>query len=150
MNVHTLRRTQRISATPEKAWEFFSDPHNLSKITPPEFAFKTVPAELPIYGGQVIVHTVRILPLIRVTWLTQLTHVEPGRMFIDEQRIGPYRFWHHRHVFTPCEGGVEMLDEVHYALPFGPLGNIANALFVKRQLNSLFDYRSEVLRKMFS
>lgn len=149
MNVYTLRRTQRINATLDQAWDFFSDPNNLNKITPPEMAFRSQPVELPIFAGQVILHTVRVAPLVRVTWLTELTHVEQGRMFIDEQRIGPYRFWHHRHVFTACEGGVEMLDEVHYALPFGPIGKIANALFVRRQLEMVFNFREKVLLEMF-
>ena len=150
MKVYTLRRQQHLNTTLEHAWDFFSNPNNLDKITPPKMGFRSQPVELPIFAGQVILHTVRVAPLVRLTWLTELTHVEPGKMFIDEQRIGPYRFWHHRHVFTESEkGGVDMLDEVHYALPFGPLGGIANAIFVRRELEGVFNFREKVLNEMF-
>ena len=149
MKVYTLRRQQSLPITQAQAWEFFSDPKNLALMTPPAYRFRSPAVPLPIFAGQVMVHTVRVLPFIDMTWLTELSHVEAPQMFIDQQHLGPYRFWHHRHLFTPTEQGVEMLDEVHYALPFGPLGQLVHALFVKRQLATLFDFRAEYLRRKF-
>jgi ligand-binding SRPBCC domain-containing protein len=149
MKIHQFRRTQVIKASPQEAWDYFSNPNNLSKITPPQYDFQAAEVELPIYAGQLMVHRIRVLPFIRMNWLTEITQVVPGEMFIDQQRIGPYKIWHHRHVFKPCAEGVEVLDDVHYVLPFGPFGEIANALFVRRQLDSLFDYRRDFLATKF-
>ena len=84
-----------------------------------------------------------------MTWVTEITHVEEPNFFIDEQRFGPYKFWHHQHRFKEIEGGVEATDLVHYALPLDPLGRIANELMVKKQLDQIFKFRSEYLEKEF-
>ena len=81
--------------------------------------------------------------------MTEITHVNEPHHFIDEQRYGPYAFWHHQHSFSEVPGGVEMIDEVNYALPLGPLGRIANALFVERRLSAIFDYRTAVIGQVF-
>ncbi len=151
MNVHVLKQEQRLPLSPEAAWEFFSAPRNLDELTPPEMVFKIIPKELdPMHEGQIIWYRIRIAPLIWRTWVTEITHVREGKHFVDEQRIGPYALWHHRHEFKPLEGGgVLMTDTVHYALPFGPLGDVAHALFVKRQLEGIFTYRREKMEAKF-
>lgn len=102
-----------------------------------------------MYPGQMIAYTVRPLAGIPITWITEITHVQEGRYFVDEQRKGPYAIWHHEHHFAEVEGGVEMTDIVSYTLPLGWLGSLAHLLFVKRQLMTIFDYRSEVIEKFF-
>jgi len=148
--VRVLATTQIIPGTLERVWDFFSDPRNLSQITPPQLDF-TVLTELPnrIYPGMMIEYRVRPLFGIAATWLTEITHVEPGSFFVDEQRIGPYRIWHHEHHFTALENGkVEVRDRVTYALPLGWLGELAHPL-VKPQLERIFAYREKAVGELF-
>lgn len=150
MKIHTLSQEQCLPISREEAWAFFSSPRNLDEITPAEIGFTMInqPGEV-LHEGQIIVYRIEILPMVRVTWVTEIKAVEMGRSFIDEQRFGPYRFWHHRHVFEDVAGGVRMTDLVHYGLGFGPLGAIAHGLFVRRKLESIFRYRRELLEKRF-
>lgn len=139
-----------IPAPLTEVWDFFSSPQNLQKITPPGMGFKIlVGGKGKMYPGQMIAYTVRPLSGIPITWITEITHVQEGRYFVDEQRKGPYAIWHHEHHFAEVEGGVEMTDIVSYTLPLGWLGSLAQFLFVKRQLKTIFDYRSEVIEKFF-
>jgi ligand-binding SRPBCC domain-containing protein len=152
MAVYTLKRVQRLPISLEKAWDFFSSPLNLKEITPEYMGFevRSDPAFLQkMYAGQVITYTVRPVLGIPLFWMTEITHVEPGQFFVDEQRVGPYALWHHQHHFKSVEGGVEMTDLVHYRIPLGWLGDLANALFVRRQLESIFNYRWNKLESLF-
>ncbi|HRI58812.1 MAG TPA: SRPBCC family protein [Saprospiraceae bacterium] len=152
MSVYTLKRVQHLPIPLEKAWDFFSSPSNLKEITPPYMGFhvKSDPAFLQkMYAGQIITYTVKPVLGIPLFWMTEITHVEPGQFFVDEQRVGPYSVWHHQHHFRAVGGGVEMTDLVHYKLPLGWLGDIANLLFVRRQLKEIFDYRRNKLEAMF-
>lgn len=152
MAVHTLKRVQQLPIPLEKAWDFFSSPLNLKEITPPHMDFRVSfdPAFLQkIYAGQIITYTVKPLLGIPLFWMTEITHVEPGQFFVDEQRVGPYSIWHHQHHFQAIPGGVEMTDLVHYKIPLGWLGDIANWLFVRRQLNGIFNYRRNKLEEIF-
>ncbi len=150
MTVHTLIQEQRLPVTRAQAWEFFSTPRNLDSITPPDIGFIIVsqPGER-MYDGQIITYRIRILPFVWVTWVTEIKAVREGESFVDEQRFGPYRFWHHHHTFEDIPGGVLMRDLVHYGLHFGPFGAIAHALFVRRKLESIFRYRREELARRF-
>ncbi len=150
--VHVLEASQIIEASLERAWDFFSDPRNLEKITPPELDFKIL-TSLPerIYPGMMIEYRVRPLLGIPARWVTEITHVEPRQFFVDEQRIGPYRIWHHEHHFKELAGGrVEITDRVTYVLPFGPLGNFAHPFLVKPQLAKIFAFREQAVRELFS
>ena len=152
MSVHTLKRIQRLPVSTEKAWDFFSSPLNLREITPSYLGFHITsdPDFLKeMYAGQVITYTVKPVLGIPLFWMTEITHVETGKFFIDEQRVGPYSLWHHQHHFRPVPGGVEMTDLVHYKLPLGPLGALANGLFVRRQLKEIFDFRYQKLEALF-
>ncbi len=102
-----------------------------------------------MYAGQIIEYTVKPLLGIPLYWMTEITHVQPHVYFVDEQRYGPYSMWHHQHHFKEIDGGVEMTDIVHYKIPFWILGDIANTLFVRSQLEGIFSYRTEVVNKMF-
>lgn len=150
--VHELRTVQRLPVSLEKAWDFFSHPKNLAVITPEELNLKFT-NELfgeAAYAGQVIAYTVKPLLGIPMFWLTEITHLEEGRYFVDEQRRGPYALWHHQHHFREIPGGVEMTDIVHYQIPFYPFGELALPL-VKKKLQEIFAYRikrvEEVLGK---
>jgi ligand-binding SRPBCC domain-containing protein len=135
----------------ETAWDFFSSPANLSEITPDNLGFKTISKYHgeKMYPGQVIEYKVSPLLGIPLYWMTEITHVEHHRYFVDEQRFGPYSMWHHQHHFKQLEEGVEMTDIVHYKLPFWFFGDIANWLFVKQQLKRIFDYRFNAVKKYF-
>ncbi len=152
MSVYTLKRVQRLPITVAEAWDFFSTPDNLKKITPEHMGFQVTsdPDFLTkIYAGQVITYTVKPLLGIPLFWMTEITHVEPGVFFVDEQRVGPYALWHHQHHFKAVPGGVEMTDLVHYRVPLGWLGDFANWLFVRQQLKQIFDYRWKALEAKF-
>ncbi len=152
MAVYTLERVQRLPISLEEAWAFFSSPLNLREITPPYMRFEVLSDAKwvgKMYPGQIITYTVRPLWGIPLFWMTEITHVREGEFFVDEQRVGPYALWHHQHHFKPIEGGVEMTDLVHYRLPLGILGDLAQRLFVRRQLEEIFDYRYRVLEQRF-
>ncbi len=149
--VYSLQKLQVIPDKIEKVWDFFSSPKNLKNITPPHLGFEILSASHgnEMYAGQVVEYTVKPLLGIPLYWMTEITHVEPMKYFIDEQRFGPYSLWHHQHHFKETNEGVEMTDIVHYKIPFWFLGDIANTLLVKKQLEKIFDYRTEVTNKMF-
>ncbi|MCS6975096.1 MAG: SRPBCC family protein [Cyclobacteriaceae bacterium] len=151
MKIYNLKRTQILPLTLDEAWAFFSNPRNLAEITPPHMGFRilSMSGNDKMYPGQVIRYIVQGIPGINMHWVTEITHVIEPYYFVDEQRFGPYKWWHHQHHFREVEGGVEMTDEVNYALPLGPLGTLAHALFVKRELNLIFDYRFKKLEERF-
>lgn len=150
MKIHSLTQEQRLPISLDEAWTFFSSPKNLDEITPPELGFKIV--SLPgdaMYEGQIITYRVKILPGLWIPWVTEIKSVKQRESFIDEQRFGPYQFWHHLHRFEEIPGGVLMHDLVHYGLGFGPFGAIAHALWVKNELRRIFHFRKEMLQQRF-
>ena len=152
MTVYRLHRVQSLPISPKEAWDFFSSPKNLGKITPSHMNFQILSQSggEKMYEGQIIRYKVTVLPFVRLTWVTEITGVEEGTQFTDEQRRGPYALWRHTHTFREVDGGVEMTDLVEYSLPLGPLGRLAHWLFVEREVNRIFDYRFTVLRTYFS
>jgi ligand-binding SRPBCC domain-containing protein len=149
--VYSLKTVQKIPISLNQAWEFFSNPANLQAITPDNLGFKIISKHHgnTMYAGQVIEYKVSPLLGIPLYWMTEITHVADSAYFVDEQRFGPYSLWHHQHHFKAIEGGVEMTDIVHYKLPLWILGDIANALFVKKQLAGIFDYRYRKVEQLF-
>lgn len=149
--MHKLERVQRLPIDLKTAWDFFSSPGNLSRITPPSMGFNIL-SELKtekMYPGIFIIYKVKPLMGFPITWVTEITEVSEGKYFIDEQRVGPYKIWHHEHHFREAERGVEMTDLLYYKLPFGFLGKAVHSLFVKRKVESIFDYRTEILKSLF-
>lgn len=146
MKLHVLERRLEIPITLKEAWDFFSNPANLTYLTPPGLGFRMT-SEAPgrIYPGLILTYTVTPFFGLPVDWVTEITQVKEPEFFVDDQRRGPYKLWHHEHMFTETGGGVEICDLVHYALPLGPLGNIVHELVVKKQLKEIFDYRSGYL-----
>jgi ligand-binding SRPBCC domain-containing protein len=151
MALHSFKTRQYLPMSLEEAWNFFSSPANLKEITPAHLGFRITSSYHgeKMYPGQIISYIVKPLLGIPLEWVTEITHVEEGKFFVDEQRFGPYSFWHHQHIFREVEGGVEMTDIVHYKVPFGILGDIANVLFVRGQLRQIFDYRYNKLDQVF-
>lgn len=150
MKIYTLHKKQVIPVTLEEAWSFFSDPANLSVITPPSMGFIIRSgADREMYAGQLIRYTVRPVAGIPTTWVTEITQVNKPHFFIDNQVFGPYSLWHHQHFFREVPGGVEIEDIVNYKIPFGILGRAAHLLFVKRQLDHIFSYREKKLKTLF-
>jgi len=150
--VYTIERTQKLPISLEQAWDFFSLPANLKKITPESMGFDIQSSSQflgKIYAGQIICYIVRPVLGIPMFWMTEITQVVPGSYFIDEQRIGPYALWHHQHHFKAVPGGVDVIDLVHYRIPLGVLGRLAHWMFVKGQLESIFNYRWNILETMF-
>jgi ligand-binding SRPBCC domain-containing protein len=151
MKIYNLKRQQFLPISLEQAWEFFSTPKNLAKITPGHMGFTILymSGGDKAYAGQIIRYHISVLPGIKVQWVTEITQVKELQYFIDEQRFGPYALWHHQHHFKEVPGGVEMTDEVNYAIPLGPLGWLAHFIFVGREVNRIFDHRFKVLEDFF-
>ena len=149
--VYSLKTVQKIPVTIDEAWSFFSNPANLKEIVPMEMGFEIISKYHgnKMYPGQIIEYTVSPLLGIRMYWMTEITHVDDKKYFIDEQRFGPYSMWHHQHHFKEIEGGIEMTDIVHYKIPYGILGTIAHGLFVKNQLDKIFDTRFQSVESRF-
>jgi ligand-binding SRPBCC domain-containing protein len=150
MKLETIHNTLFLPIPIQEGWKFFSNPRNLSLITPPSLGLK-ITSEVPdsIYPGVIITYLVRPMFGIPFTWVTEITHMRKPFLFVDEQRFGPYKFWHHKHLFKEVDGGIVVEDLVHYALPFGPLGNVANRLMVARELDKIFTFRRRYLTARF-
>ncbi len=150
MKMFTLKSEQVIPISLDDAWEFFSNPNNLSKITPPWLNLK-VTSDLPdkMYQGMII--TYKVYPILGIpqNWVTEITTVKEKNFFIDEQRFGPYKFWHHQHHFKEINDGVEMRDIVSYALPFDPLSRPLNKLLVDKKVKGIFEFRKDVIENYF-
>ncbi len=142
---------QELNTTQDLAWEFLSDPKNLKRITPSYMGFDIISgAERKMYPGQIIQY--KLTPILRIPfrWVTEITHVKEGDYFVDEQRFGPYVFWHHKHFIKKTTSGIIMEDIVDYKLPLGPLGWLAHKLFVKNKVKQIFVYREKALNEIFN
>lgn len=150
MKIYTLRRRQVLPITLEEAWPFFSTPRNLEQITPAFLRFH-ITSEVPgeIHDGLIITYRIAAVAGVPMAWVTEIKHVERLVQFVDEQRLGPFRFWHHLHRFRAVEGGVEMEDIVHYVMPWGWLGRLVHAAFIQGRLRAIFDFRQEYLQNYF-
>ena len=150
MKIFKIHTKQHLPITIEEGWSFLSNPKNLSTITPDYMKFKITDCDLrSVYQGQIIQYIVRPIMNIPLKWVTEITHVVHEKYFVDEQRFGPYSLWHHKHFIKEIDGGIEMEDVIHYKIPFGPLGVLANYLFVQKKLGSIFVYRRKKLIELF-
>ena len=151
MAIFVFRASQKVPAGIEQVWDFISSPANLKHITPEQMGFDIITEDLPekMYPGMIISYHVKPLLGIKTLWVTEITHVKEMEYFIDEQRVGPYSLWHHEHHLKIIDNGILMEDIVSYKPPFGFLGTIANAMFIKRMLRNIFDYRTIKLEEKF-
>lgn len=152
MKIYSIERSVVIPSSLEEVWSFFSTPQNLNEITPASMSFEilTDVSKLKTYAGLLIQYKIRPFANIPFKWVTEITHCQEQVFFVDEQRFGPYAFWHHQHHFKAVEGGVEMRDIVHYALPFGWIGRAVHTLFIRAQVESIFTYRESVIQQKFN
>ncbi len=147
-----FQTVQFLPISLERAWDFFTDPANLEKLTPGDMMFRITSDfnSKKIYPGMIITYLVSPLFRIPIQWITEITHVKYNEYFIDNQISGPFKIWHHQHHFRIVEGGVEMTDIVHYIVGFGFLGRIANTLVVKKRVRRIFEYRRRILSESFT
>lgn len=151
MKIFQHKTSQKLNISKNDAWDFFSNPANLSKITPNWLGFQ-VTSSLPekMYAGLIITYLVRPLWNIPQIWVTEITHLHAPNYFVDEQRFGPYKMWHHEHIFKETDDGkILMEDIISYAVPFGFIGNIVNKIIIAKKINEIFSFRRKVLEKMF-
>lgn len=150
--LHHIELTQLIKHDIDEVWNFMSSPKNLAAITPEYMHFEILSdlGDGKMHQGQIIEYYVRPILNLKLHWVTEITHVKEKAFFVDEQRFGPYTFWHHKHSFKQTNEGVLMTDTIHYKLPLGLIGKLANSIFVRQQLNQVFQYRHDVLDKRFN
>lgn len=148
--MYQLKKQQFVKADLDACWNFFSSPKNLQKITPEYMGFDVL-TELPekMYEGLMISYNVKPLLNISMEWVTEIKYVHEKKFFVDEQRKGPYKIWHHEHHFKAVDGGVEMTDIISYELPLGFLGRLAHPILVKKKLEEIFKYRFKKVDEIF-
>ncbi len=150
MRIHRLDRRQFVPRPLGEVWEFFSRARNLEQLTPSFLRFQVLtPEPILMRVGALITYRLQLhgLPL---NWVTQIEAWEEERSFVDRQLKGPYALWHHRHDFEARDGGTVVVDQVHYGLPLGPLGEAAHELMVRRDLARIFDFRQQAVRERFA
>lgn len=149
MKVKRKSWKQFIPRPMDEVWSFFSRPENLNAITPPDMSFEILSeiSNIDMYEGMIIQYKISPFLGIKMDWVTEITHVKDRQFFIDEQRFGPYALWHHQHHFKEVEGGIQMEDILHYKVPYGPIGTLADALFVDQKIESIFQYRKTAIEE---
>jgi len=150
MKLYRLETVQNLPISQKEAWDFLSDPKNLKRITPEYMGFEILSgASDKMYAGQIIQYIVTPVMSIPTKWVTEITHVDEGKYFVDEQRFGPYALWHHKHFIKPIHKGVEMIDIIDYKIPFGILGQLVHPIIVAPKLKEIFEFRKHALNEMF-
>jgi len=149
--IYQFKSEQFLPITMDTAWEFFSSPGNLAKITPPEMDFKVLThlGEQEIYNKMLIDYTVKPLFGVPLHWQTEIFMVDKPNCFADRQLKGPYTLWEHKHTFIEKDDGVLMLDEVKYQLPLGIIGQLVHSVLVKKKVENIFAFRAKVLDQIF-
>ncbi|MBI3735719.1 SRPBCC family protein [Candidatus Sumerlaeota bacterium] len=149
MQVHRFERRQIIPRPLSEVFGFFARPENLARLTPPRLQFRMLtPSPIAMKEGAILDYSIRLLG-VRMHWRTRIAAYDPPRRFQDEQLRGPYQFWMHTHEFEEIRGGVQMTDKVEYAVPLGPVGSLVHRLYVRRNLEAIFNFRSEAIRTIF-
>lgn len=152
MAFYQLKKEQFLNASLQEVWDFMSSPKNLKDITPSHMGFDITSDNKndKMYEGMIVSYIVKPLLGIKTTWVTEITHVVDKHYFVDEQRIGPYKLWHHQHILEEKDGGVYMKDIVTYQPPFGVLGAMANKLIIRQKLEQIFNFRTDILHKKYN
>ena len=153
MSYTQIKKEQILNTDIKNLWDFMSSPKNLSRITPKSMLFKITSNNKndKIYPGMIISYKVAPLLNIPITWVTEITHVKENKYFVDEQRIGPYKIWHHEHIFKPLDDKkILVTDIITYVPPFGFIGKILNKILIKKKVEDIFDYRERILEDMFN
>jgi len=151
MKTYNLEFEQFIDLPIEDVFDFFSKPENLSLITPPRLRFDILtPTPLEMKEGQLIDYSLKILYLIKLHWRTLITDYQKPYKFIDQQIKGPYTLWHHTHTFEEKNGGTLIKDSLQYVIPFGWIGRAIHFIYIKHDINGIFQYRHKILNDIFS
>jgi len=150
MRIYRLETVQKLPISQKEAWDFLSDPKNLKRITPDYMGFEILSGAVDkMYAGQIIQYLVTPVMNITTKWVTEITHVDEGNYFVDEQRFGPYSLWHHKHFLKPIPNGVEMVDIIDYKIPLGILGQLVHPILVAPKLKEIFEYRKQALIELY-
>lgn len=152
MKIYRTEFTQKLPVSIDAAWDFFSSPLNLAEITPKDMTFEVTSPNMDhtkMYPGLIITYKVSPLFGIKLDWVTEITHVKEKEYFVDEQRFGPFAFWHHQHHFQSIEGGVLMNDILHYGIGWGIIGKVANGVMVNNKINEIFNFRYKKVEALF-
>ena len=150
--IYTLYSERKVTTTIDKAWDFFSQPKNLNKLTPADLNFKiNSGSSSNFYEGKIITYTIKLLSIFKFNWTTEITTVEKKCFFIDKQLFGPYKLWHHEHHFKKnSDGTITIIDKVKYKLPFYILGAFIHKLFIRRKLLKIFMFRQQRINELFN
>ena len=150
MKIYTLHKKQQLPISLDEAWEFLSNPKNLKIITPDYMSFNIISKiDRPLYIGQIIQYIVTPLLGIKTKWVSEITHIQEKKYFVDEQMYGPYSLWHHKHFIKEINGGVELEDIIDYKVPLGIIGQLIHPILVKPKLEEIFSYRQKKLIELF-
>lgn len=151
MKIYRINTKQQLPISLADAWSYFSDTGKLSELTPSWMHFtKTSPSPSKgMYPGMIVTYRLRPIWSVWFNWMAEITHVKEQELFVDEQRSGPFRFWHHEHHFKEVDNGVEIMDILHYALPFGIIGRAVHQLSVEGKMQAVFQYRQKRLQALF-
>jgi ligand-binding SRPBCC domain-containing protein len=149
MRIHTLEREQELPGTPAEVFGLFADARNLEAITPPLLRFEVItPGEVTMRVGTLIAYRLH-LHGVPISWLTSIQDWDPPHRFIDQQVSGPFALWHHTHELFPSgTDGTLMRDTVRYAIGYGPLGELAHRVLVRRDLETIFDFRARKVEEL--
>jgi ligand-binding SRPBCC domain-containing protein len=149
--MYMLTQQQWVHTSIEHAWDFLREPANLDRITPPDLQFRIVSEVPPVMDNGLIIEYRITIPLIGThAWVTEIKHIREGHSFVDEQRLGPYRFWYHYHEIQPDGDGVQLIDKVFYQPPFGLLGRLVHRLYIRKNLERIFAFRKERLQALLT
>ena len=150
MHIYKLERKTFLKADLHDVWDFFSRPENLNQLTPSDMHFEIIGDQQPakMFAGQIICYKISPFPGVRFRWTTEISYCVDHEYFIDEQRFGPYAFWHHLHRYEKIDGGVMMYDTIHYALPAGIIGRWIQSLFIRKKLEAIFDFREKAAQAL--
>lgn len=149
--MNKIKQEQYLPISLDSAWDFFATPKNLNEVTPDDMVFE-ITSELPdkMYEGLIITYRIRPMLNIPINWCTEITHIKERSFFIDEQRKGPYKIWHHEHHFKEVVGGVLMTDLLYYEIGKSFIGWVLGRLFVHKRVKEIFDFRYKALEKYFN
>ncbi len=150
MKLERIQTVQRLPIQIEEAWDFFTSPKNL-RLTTPHWLDLRLNMEPPEYlhPGTIVSATIRPFPVITTDWISELTHIRPPQFYITEQRVGPFKMWHHEHHFRAIDGGVEVEDIILYGMRYGMVGSFFHNVFVRKKLHEAFSHRAQVLEQRF-
>lgn len=136
----------RLSAKVEDVWDFHRSAEALRMLTPPDRKIIEFGSDLEVRNGALHVLHLSVFG-ISIEWRARISDVNPPNGFVDTAEKSPFTYWRHQHEFLPIDSGTLLRDTVEYQPPFGPIGRLANALFIQQDLNRLFEFRHSATRK---